>query len=49
VAQDNDKAREWYEKAAAQSYAAAMNNLGRLYDNGLGVPQESYGPKLVTA
>ena len=37
VAQNYDKAREWYQKAADASFAAAMNNLGVLYMNGLGV------------
>ena len=31
VAQDYAKAREWYEKAAANGNAIAMNNLGTLY------------------
>jgi TPR repeat protein len=37
VAQDYSKAREWYEKAAAQSNAKAMFNLGLLYEWGQGV------------
>ncbi|MDG3441082.1 tetratricopeptide repeat protein [Nitrospirillum amazonense] len=37
---DNVKARAWYEKAAAQGHAHAMNNLGSLYFLGRGVPQD---------
>jgi TPR repeat protein len=40
VSQDYGKARQWYEKGAAQGFAAAQNNLGSLYDNGRGVPQD---------
>jgi uncharacterized protein len=40
VPQDYAKAREWYEKAAANDYAAAMSNLGALYEHGQGVPQD---------
>jgi TPR repeat protein len=40
VPQDYAKARQWYEKAAAQEYAMAQYNLGLLYDNGDGVPQD---------
>ena len=32
---------EWYQKAAAQGYATAQNNIGYLYLNGLGVPQSN--------
>lgn len=39
VEQDYAKAREWYEKAAAQDYAKAEHNLGILYQEGHGVPQ----------
>jgi TPR repeat protein len=38
--QDYAEARRWYEKAAAAGNAAAMTNLGWLYDNGQGVPQD---------
>jgi len=41
VAQDYAKAREWYEKAAAEGNAAAMVNLGALYAYGTGVPQDN--------
>jgi TPR repeat protein len=34
------KARQWLEKAAAQGLAAAQFNLGTMYDNGYGVPQD---------
>jgi hypothetical protein len=30
---------KWYLKAAAQGHATAMNNIGFLYQNGLGVAQ----------
>ena len=40
VTQDYAKAREWFEKAAAEGDADAMNNLGILYHNGQGVPQD---------
>ena len=40
VPQDYAKAREWYEKAAAQGLAAAQHGLGYLYENGLGVVQD---------
>ncbi|MEA1675793.1 tetratricopeptide repeat protein [Nitrospirillum sp. BR 11163] len=37
---DNAKARMWYEKAAAQGQAHALNNLGSLYFLGRGVPED---------
>ncbi|MBQ7544835.1 MAG: SEL1-like repeat protein [Synergistaceae bacterium] len=37
VAQDYRKAREWYEKAAAQNYGWAFHNLGWMYQEALGV------------
>ena len=40
VPQDYGKARQWYEKAAAQGLAAAQGNLGVMYANGHGVPQD---------
>ncbi len=40
VAQDYAKAREWYEKAAANGESMAMLNLGVLYENGHGVAQD---------
>ena len=40
VAQDYGKAREWYEKAAANGYANAMFSLGGLYESGAGVAQD---------
>ena len=39
VSQDYAKAREWFEKAAAQGYAAAQYNLGQCYYCGKGVEQ----------
>lgn len=36
---DKTKAAEWYRKAAEQGHAKAQNNLGVLYEEGLGVPQ----------
>jgi len=42
VAQDYDKARELFQKAADAGDADAMNNLGALYGKGLGVAQD-YG------
>ena len=40
VPKDYAKAREWYEKAAAQNHAAAQADLGFLYENGHGVPKD---------
>jgi TPR repeat protein len=40
VAQDYNKASEWYEKAAAKGDVTAMTNLGVLYANGRGVAQD---------
>jgi TPR repeat protein len=40
VAQDYVKARDWYEKAAANGYANAMFSLGGLYESGAGVAQD---------
>lgn len=37
---DPKAAAEWYQKAAAQNYAPAMNNLARLYADGRGVTQD---------
>jgi hypothetical protein len=37
---DPKAAAEWYEKAAAQNYAPAINNLARLYADGRGVAQD---------
>lgn len=36
VAKDAKKARAWYEKAAAQGYFRAQNNLGIFYQQGIG-------------
>ena len=40
LAQDYVKAREWWEKAAAQGNAGAQSNLGVMYEYGLGVAQD---------
>jgi TPR repeat protein len=40
VTQDYAKAREWFEKAAAQDSAHAMFSLGSLYENGKGVSED---------
>ena len=40
VKQDYLKAKEWWEKAAAQGYLDAQFNLGVMYDNGFGVKQD---------
>lgn len=40
TAPDYDKARTWFEKAAAQGSKRARINLGYLYEQGLGVPKD---------
>jgi hypothetical protein len=40
VPQNYTRARYWFEKAAAQGYAAAQTNLGLFYSRGLGVTQD---------
>lgn len=40
VPQDEDKAVEWYRKAADQGLAFAQFNLGKMYETGRGVPQD---------
>ena len=40
VPQDDAQAVAWYRKAADQGHAAAQFNLGAMYDNGRGVPQD---------
>ena len=37
---DYAKAMEWYEKAADLGNATAMDNIGWLYENGLGVERD---------
>ena len=37
---DYTRARQWYEKAAAGGSAGAMNGLGAIYENGLGMPKD---------
>lgn len=41
VEQDYAKAKEWYEKAAAQKYPKAEHNLGIMYQSGHGVKKSS--------
>ncbi len=38
--QDLAEAARWYRLAAEQGYARAQYNLGRMYANGRGVPQD---------
>jgi TPR repeat protein len=38
--QDDRKAAQWYRKAARQGLAMAMVNLGMMYSNGRGLPQD---------
>ena len=40
VAQSYAKAREWWEKAAAQGFVEAQTNFGVMYYRGLGVAQD---------
>jgi TPR repeat protein len=40
VHQDYGKARQWYEKAAAQGHTGAQNDLGVMYAYGHGVPKD---------
>src|SRR6516162_6194721 len=40
VPQDYGKAHKWFKKAADDGNTAAMINLGRLYEEGLGVAQD---------
>jgi len=37
VAQDYDKALEWFRKALETGNSDAMKNLARLYEQGLGI------------
>jgi TPR repeat protein len=39
-AKDGAVAAQWYAKSAAQGDMSSQNNLGGLYENGLGVPQD---------
>ena len=43
VPQDETEAVRWFRLAAEQGYRAAQYNLGRAYENGLGVPQDYVG------
>jgi len=40
VSRDNDKALEWFRKAAEQDVVAAWHNVGRSYNFGTGVAQD---------
>jgi uncharacterized protein len=40
VPQNYTRARQWYEKAAAQGHASAQINLGVMYADGRSVPQD---------
>ena len=42
MGRDYNKAREWYEKAAAQGNAGVQNDLGLMYKDGRGLAQD-YG------
>ena len=39
-AKDYASAKQWLEQAVAQDYAPAMVSMGRLYEDGAGVPQD---------
>ena len=39
-AKDYTSAKQWLEQAAAQDYAPAMMAMGKLYEDGAGVPQD---------
>jgi TPR repeat protein len=41
VPQDYGQAVAWYRRAAEQGNALAQNNLGRMYGEGQGVPQDA--------
>ncbi len=41
VPMDYSKAAEWYQRAAQNKYAPAMQELGYLYEQGLGVQQDA--------
>ncbi len=41
IKQDYPQAADWYRKAAAQGIAAAQNNLGLMFAQGLGVPLDT--------
>jgi TPR repeat protein len=40
VAIDHSRAADWYQRAAKQNYSAAIQELGYLYEHGLGVPKD---------
>ena len=39
VSKDDFEVAKWAEKAARQGHTEAQNNIGRLYEEGQGVPQ----------
>jgi hypothetical protein len=41
ITEDYGKAREWFERAAAQGNINAQNALGDIYKNGLGVTKDT--------
>lgn len=41
VTTDYGKAAEWYQLAAKQNYTSAIQELGYMYEQGLGVPQDA--------
>ncbi|THI85640.1 MAG: sel1 repeat family protein [Nitrospira sp. CG24A] len=44
VPQDYSRARQWWEKAAAQGSVSAQSDLGQLYASGLGGSQDLARP-----
>ena len=40
IAIDHSRAAEWYQRAAKQNYSAAIQELGYLYEQGLGVTKD---------
>ena len=40
IAIDHARAANWYQRAADQNYSAAIQELGYLYEQGLGVPKD---------
>ncbi|MET0499206.1 MAG: caspase family protein [Steroidobacteraceae bacterium] len=41
VSTDYTKAAQWYQLAAKQNYSSAIQELGYMYEQGLGVPQDT--------
>ena len=40
VSQNDAEAVKWYRKAAENGFPAAQNDLGWMYQNGRGIPQD---------